>query len=247
MSEPGDPLLLQTASVRHYVPATKSWPHSPTSWLWDFFSAGEAPGVHPCSCSTCSVLHDGARLLGPGPATGRGSGSEVGSVDAAPSAHTAATSPFVPGLELGQQRGPAPLGLDDRARRQVRGVVPGVMLVLQQPHVLGRKQVCKGAQEIPPSKGSSSWTVWAAWASLAVARKRLAFPVPTSIPFHPPHGRLPRSAGQGCSGHPGRAAHPLQQEPHAPATAWQCSPRALAPRPWSWDPGPRACCSNAHH
>lgn len=46
------------------------------------------------------------------------------------------SSPLVPGLELGQQGGPPPLGLDDGAGRQVRGVVPGVVLVLEQPDVL---------------------------------------------------------------------------------------------------------------
>lgn len=45
-------------------------------------------------------------------------------------------SPFTSGLKLGQQGGPPPLRLDDGARRQVRGVVPGVVLVLQQADVL---------------------------------------------------------------------------------------------------------------
>lgn len=46
------------------------------------------------------------------------------------------SSPFIPGLELGQQGGSPPLRLDDGARRQVGGIVAGVVLVLQEPDVL---------------------------------------------------------------------------------------------------------------
>lgn len=58
------------------------------------------------------------------------------------------SSPLVPGLELRQQGRPPPLGLDDGAGRQVRGVVTGVVLVLEQPHVL--QQEDRGSERPAP-------------------------------------------------------------------------------------------------
>lgn len=44
--------------------------------------------------------------------------------------------PFIARLELGEQGRPPPLRLHDRPRRQVGSKIPGMMLVLQQCHVL---------------------------------------------------------------------------------------------------------------
>lgn len=72
------------------------------------------------------------------------------------SRHGSPSSPFVPGLELGQQRWPPPLGLDDGARRQVGGVVTGVVLVLEQPHVLQRED--RGTERrIPTRPSGPAW------------------------------------------------------------------------------------------
>ena len=48
-------------------------------------------------------------------------------------------SPFIPGLKFRQQGGPPSLGLDDGARRQVRGVVTGVVRIFEQPNILQQK------------------------------------------------------------------------------------------------------------
>lgn len=47
--------------------------------------------------------------------------------------------PFIARLELGEQGRPPPLRLHDRARREVGSEIPGMMLVLQQRHVLQKQ------------------------------------------------------------------------------------------------------------
>lgn len=67
-------------------------------------------------------------------------------------------SPFIPRLEFGQQGGPPPLGLDDGARRQVWGVVTGVVLVLEQPDILQREaqEVSEQSQPTPQSRAQGT-------------------------------------------------------------------------------------------
>lgn len=65
------------------------------------------------------------------------------------------SSPFIPRLEFGQQGGPPPLGLEDGARRQVGGVVTGVVLVLEQPDVLQQEDRRSEHDAGPPTSSPS--------------------------------------------------------------------------------------------
>lgn len=95
--------------------------------------------------------------------------------------------PFIARLELGEQGRPPPLRLHDRPRREVGSKIPGMMLVLQQRHVLQEQThgSSSGCWELTSKHRTTQKTPCRYSFFEALGREAQCFALPRRFPVSP--------------------------------------------------------------